>query len=578
MLLLHDHHDLLLPHPSYDPFLLPENSKSVEPSNFGTPARNLTQDLTHPAIIHFADLGYYNLLDRRMSSATADSDASDVQDAPSVQDSLSPTPDPLDPAALPDDPVPAHAAADGPRVQLPSIFHTMNDSFRQDHRRASLPDVSFRSAASPSASSALSSYQFPPSEASEDVKPRIGADSSPFGVSYDHSSHPSPSYSFAPSSQLASDYAFPRSHAQALPSLQLSAADHWSQSAIVRPSSTPSSSHNLKYEAPRESPAYYPAHHPHPAPMYPDRRPSYSSPDTVKDEWSFPPSDYLAPSSASSTSTGPAPSPSPNRSPVSGATTPSSLVERPQKKRGKLPKPTTDFLKDWLHRHSDHPYPSEEEKKQLCAATGLSMSQVSNWMINARRRILAPVHRPSSGPSTTHPLSVPRTSAPNAGVSTGTLLRRASMPTDSMQLYHPLSLQSLSSHGAGGSVPSDPYYASSRNSVMLSHTYGGGPRSSPAYSSAYAQPQGGSVSGYSFPGPSHHHGHAHGQSSYVSSGLPMSSGGSYSGGSGGGGALGLSGLSVGSGQGLYAQQQHQQYLPPSRDHHSSPGSNYHTPQ
>ncbi|KAI0785176.1 hypothetical protein C8Q75DRAFT_699759, partial [Abortiporus biennis] len=52
------------------------------------------------------------------------------------------------------------------------------------------------------------------------------------------------------------------------------------------------------------------------------------------------------------------------------------------RKRGKLPKPVTDFLKDWLHRHSDHPYPSEEEKKQLCHATGLSMSQVSNWMIN----------------------------------------------------------------------------------------------------------------------------------------------------------------------------------------------------
>lgn len=65
---------------------------------------------------------------------------------------------------------------------------------------------------------------------------------------------------------------------------------------------------------------------------------------------------------------------------------PSGLVDRPpQRKRGKLPKPVTDFLKDWLHRHSDHPYPSEEEKKQLCHATGLSMSQVSNWMINVSR-------------------------------------------------------------------------------------------------------------------------------------------------------------------------------------------------
>ena len=60
----------------------------------------------------------------------------------------------------------------------------------------------------------------------------------------------------------------------------------------------------------------------------------------------------------------------------------SSLIDRPPRKRGKLPKETTDYLKAWVHRHSDHPYPSEEEKKQLCNATGLSMSQVSNWMIN----------------------------------------------------------------------------------------------------------------------------------------------------------------------------------------------------
>jgi hypothetical protein len=71
---------------------------------------------------------------------------------------------------------------------------------------------------------------------------------------------------------------------------------------------------------------------------------------------------------------------SPSRSPLPPPT--STLVDRPPRKRGKLPKETTDFLKAWLHRHSDHPYPSEEEKKQLCHATGLSMSQVSNWMIN----------------------------------------------------------------------------------------------------------------------------------------------------------------------------------------------------
>jgi len=57
-------------------------------------------------------------------------------------------------------------------------------------------------------------------------------------------------------------------------------------------------------------------------------------------------------------------------------------AERPERKRGKLPKPATDHLEDWLHRHSDNPHPSEDEKKQLSHASGLSMSQVSNWMIN----------------------------------------------------------------------------------------------------------------------------------------------------------------------------------------------------
>jgi hypothetical protein len=65
----------------------------------------------------------------------------------------------------------------------------------------------------------------------------------------------------------------------------------------------------------------------------------------------------------------------------------SSLVERPPRIRGKLPKLVTDVLKEWLHNHSDHPYPSEEEKKALCLTTGLTMSQVSNLMINVCIRI-----------------------------------------------------------------------------------------------------------------------------------------------------------------------------------------------
>ncbi|KAJ7725351.1 hypothetical protein B0H16DRAFT_281865 [Mycena metata] len=144
----------------------------------------------------------------------------------------------------------------------------------------------------------------------------------------------------------------------------------------------------------------------------------------IKSEWAFPASDYPLPSGAAGLQQYPMPPApslnSPNRSPQAPSST---LVDRPQRKRGKLPKETTDFL------------------KQLCHATGLSMSQVSNWMINARRRILAPAHRAASGPTTNAPYP------PQGGrsASLGGILdaRRASLPTDSLQLYHPMTLQSL---------------------------------------------------------------------------------------------------------------------------------------
>lgn len=58
------------------------------------------------------------------------------------------------------------------------------------------------------------------------------------------------------------------------------------------------------------------------------------------------------------------------------------------RRRGKLPKHITEHLKSWLMSHTEHPYPTEEEKHKFCAVTGLDINQISNWFVNARRRIL----------------------------------------------------------------------------------------------------------------------------------------------------------------------------------------------
>ncbi|CAD6505349.1 BgTH12-00840 [Blumeria graminis f. sp. triticale] len=66
----------------------------------------------------------------------------------------------------------------------------------------------------------------------------------------------------------------------------------------------------------------------------------------------------------------------------------STAETKPRKRRGNLPKDTTDKLRAWFMSHLAHPYPTEDEKQQLMDATGLQMNQISNWYINARRRQL----------------------------------------------------------------------------------------------------------------------------------------------------------------------------------------------
>ena len=60
-------------------------------------------------------------------------------------------------------------------------------------------------------------------------------------------------------------------------------------------------------------------------------------------------------------------------------------------KKREIPKAATHCLKRWLFQHITNPYPSEDQKKQLAQNTGLTILQVKNWFINARRRIVQPL-------------------------------------------------------------------------------------------------------------------------------------------------------------------------------------------
>lgn len=50
-------------------------------------------------------------------------------------------------------------------------------------------------------------------------------------------------------------------------------------------------------------------------------------------------------------------------------------------------KESTVGLKKWLREHKDSPYPSKPEKIFLAMGSGMTLTQVSTWFANARRRL-----------------------------------------------------------------------------------------------------------------------------------------------------------------------------------------------
>ncbi|KAL7917700.1 hypothetical protein ACQKWADRAFT_306126 [Trichoderma austrokoningii] len=114
------------------------------------------------------------------------------------------------------------------------------------------------------------------------------------------------------------------------------------------------------------------------------------------------------------------------------------------------------ILRNWLLSNHRHPYLNNEEKENLARQTGLSKTQISNWVANARRR--GKVRTPSSSSSSpyrhSNGINIPRSVTPAMREMSPMERWRHSPPNQEPASMADIATAALSSEFMGGLDPS----------------------------------------------------------------------------------------------------------------------------